>query len=100
MKQNRLQGMIALVSTALLVTLLACEKKSDFLYMVPEAATVSKEHKLKELQGSRDLDILWVIDNSYSMSQFQDIVVQNTDQFIDGLTSASLLHWRCIGGRV
>lgn len=78
----------------LLGSIFACEKKADFLYQFPQTTTVEREHKLKEFQGTRDLDILWVIDNSYSMEQFQNDVIQNTDQFIDGLTASSPLHWR------
>lgn len=76
------------------LALLGCERKSEFGYLLPEANHVVQEHKLKQLTGTRELDILWVIDNSGSMGPSQANVLHNMDAFIDGLSSKSDLHWR------
>lgn len=44
--------------------------------------------------GSAFLDILWVIDNSGSMAQYQTAVENNTDIFIDTFSKSTPLLWK------
>lgn len=73
---------------------LSCQRRADFNYAVPDARFVSKEHKLKEMHGTNDVDILWVIDNSSSMGGHQATVIANIDQFMSGLEKDNKLHWK------
>lgn len=41
-----------------------------------------------------DVDILWVIDNSGSMNDYQQAVIRNSEEFIRQFTANSRLHWR------
>lgn len=71
-----------------------CGRPSDFLYVHPESPKVEAQVKIKELVGTNQLDILWVIDNSGSMSSHQQNVIANMDRFITSLTAKSSLDWR------
>lgn len=79
----------------LLILLLAvsCGKKSDYLYkteaLVP--LPVSERYQLSE-EGK--VDIVWVIDNSGSMSSIQQSVIQNANLFIQEFTKIRGLDWR------
>src|SRR5690242_1639702 len=73
---------------------LACAKKTDYLYYYNQNKPVTLEHKIKELSSSADLDILWVIDNSNSMSNHQQTVIQNMNSFVDGLVLKKNLRWK------
>lgn len=46
------------------------------------------------LTYATDVNILWVIDNSGSMSNYQARVIANSDQFMQSFTSSSKLHWK------
>lgn len=48
-------------------------------------------HLLRESGG---VDILWVIDNSGSMSTYQNDVIRHTDKFMNEFTSAGRIDWR------
>lgn len=66
------------------VMLAACGKKDDFLYFNPQKNTrVSIKSNIKEIFGASGVDILWVIDNSGSMSSHQANVIANTKVFMD-----------------
>ena len=74
--------------------LMACQRPSDYLYVHPEPPKFKAQVKVKELIGTNQLDILWVIDNSGSMSSHQQNVIANMDRFITSLTAKSSLDWR------
>ncbi len=76
------------------LSVLGCQRPSDFLYDSHPAKHVDYKHRLKEMTSNADLDILWVIDNSGSMSAHQRTVIANIDQFIDGLVQGTALRWR------
>ncbi len=72
-----------------LLTLSGCAREGGFLYYVRNETAVLYEatHPLKELQGQRKVDILWVIDNSASMDPHQNALIKNADTFIDEFTT-------------
>lgn len=74
--------------------ILGCDKPTNFNYLVPETKTVRKEVSIKQLIGTNQLDILWVIDNSGSMRDHQQNVIRNMNKFITALTSSSSLDWK------
>lgn len=41
-----------------------------------------------------DVDILWVIDNSGSMGNYQQQVISNSNQFMSAFTASSKLRWK------
>jgi hypothetical protein len=61
---------------------------------MPLVSTVYKlEQSNFETRGT-DVDIVWVIDNSSSMGDVQQKVIQNTDAFIKSFVTDSRLHWK------
>jgi hypothetical protein len=77
----------------LLSLVVACGKKSDYVYKVEEIRSqlVSERHQLSE-EGK--VDIIWVIDNSGSMAGIQQSVIQNANLFIQEFTRIQGLDWR------
>lgn len=81
---------------ALALVVLSCARNPDFSFVNPadRSVPVSKTHKVITLV-SGSADILWVIDNSGSMSTYQQAVQQNALQFIQGFqNSAKGVDWR------
>jgi len=72
-----------------------CSRTADLLhYQKNDGALVhTVEHKLKELQGEKKVDILWVIDNSGSMGDHQDNLITNMDFFINEFVKNNL-EWK------
>lgn len=86
----RILGLLACI----LLLDLGCQKKTDYLYYSNPNRGVAFEHKIKELSGNADLDILWVIDNSSSMEAHQNSVIANMNSFVTGLVGNKALHWK------
>ncbi len=65
------------------IGLIACEDPG-FMYLVSDQETLHtrEEFTVKEMVFNVRADILWVIDNSGSMDEFQRQVILNTDRFI------------------
>lgn len=62
---------------------------------IPELPVVRTfTHQIKQLRGYRQLDILWVIDNSGSMGDDQENVIGNTGRFIDQFAKFTELDWK------
>lgn len=59
-----------------------------------EVSKVYNLYATENLVGAAELDILWVIDNSGSMSSYQQSVIKNADTFINSFTSKSKLKWK------
>jgi len=75
----------------------ACGGKSDYVYYTPpppEAKFYDSTHKIKDIIGNSQVDMLWVVDNSGSMSNYQQSVIDNLSLFIDTLTAGSFLRWK------
>lgn len=77
---------------------LACGKEAAFLHHYTPVADqeVHAVRKIKEMriEGSRDVDILWIIDNSGSMDPHHKNIIKNTQIFIDEFSRTTQLQWR------
>lgn len=83
------------VSVLALGALTACGQNGFIYYEKNRPAnTVSFVQNVREISGSSAVDILWIIDNSGSMSEHQRSVINNTDVFIRNFTASSTLDWR------
>lgn len=91
---RRLAAAFFLVFIPLLLS--QCGRTSDFLFHVVNAPreVISSRTKVKEMQGINRLDVLWVIDNSGSMSSHQRAVIANTNDFMNAFTSRKRLDWK------
>lgn len=81
----------------LALIVVGCARNTDFLHHV--VSTPPKEittHKVlvKDLIGDSRIDILWTIDNSYSMYDDQQEVIKNTAAFMDEFTKKTAVDWK------
>lgn len=84
----------AVLCAALFIT--SCGRNSDFIYhdlQLPKPY-FSTTHQLKELQGERQVDVLFIVDNSGSMSSYQQALASNIDSFVKQFFSGGVLEWR------
>jgi hypothetical protein len=56
--------------------------KDQYLYVQDSPTHVNRQYPVKEVQGSNKIDIVWVIDNSGSMGNYQTQVIQNANAFM------------------
>lgn len=85
----------ALILLSLLIT--SCFGQSPKLIPLPEYTPVIEKEDLgvgEYLKFNPYLDILFVIDDSGSMSEHQDNLSKNIDRFIDELSRFNLLKWQ------
>lgn len=90
------RSLLSLFSLSLLF-LNACGENRGFLYRYEEPGinpTQDVDHQIQFLSGNVAVDMLWVIDNSGSMSEEQAAVMQNTSTFMNLFTQNTLLNWR------
>ncbi len=80
----------------LALAILSCGRQDDLLFYVKDVPQQLFEgtHKLKEIQGESQVDILWVIDNSGSMGSYQQDLIKNADTFINDFVSKGGLEWK------
>ncbi len=80
----------------LVLILAACARDTGILYHVHDVPYEAYEgvHSLKQLQGQRKVDILWVVDNSGSMSAHQTNLIKNADLFINEFVAKGGLEWK------
>jgi hypothetical protein len=76
--------------------LASCGQKTGILYHIEDVPYVPYEgvHSLKQLQGQRKVDILWVVDNSPSMGSHQANLIKNADLFINQFVAKGGLEWK------
>jgi hypothetical protein len=76
--------------------MVGCGKQSDFLYLIQDTQPKYFEsvHKLKEITGASQVDILWVVDNSGSMQAHQTALIKNADLFINDFVGKAGLEWK------
>lgn len=84
------------VGLFLILGLSACGNQAGMLHYLRDQKPVLYEgtHSLKQLQGERRVDILWVIDNSGSMGSHQANLSKNADIFINEFTAKGGLEWK------
>ncbi len=84
------------VVSVFLVGLAGCGDPSErlYVYKIPETKPIEQTHALKELHGKNKVDILWVIDNSGSMSENQEQVRVNSNEFISKFITKTGLQWK------
>src|SRR4051794_7209298 len=80
-----------------LIAALASGCRSDDLLYLHEpqmGPSHALSHKIKDISGNSDVDILWVIDNSGSMKEYQQHVIINTLAFMQNFTANTGLRWK------
>ncbi len=75
------------------IFLFSCSKNSDFLNLNPEPQN-RNTFSLTEVDSGGEVDILWVVDNSGSMSGIQKKVKDNLTEFMALFTSQTNLRWK------
>lgn len=78
-------------------SLVGCTEKSDKLLPVPDYSGLRKEDKQdlgEYVPFNPSVDILFIIDDSGSMSSHQNNLSTNIDQFIAELSNNLILDWR------
>ena len=94
MRIRNLSGLAILTATFFLLT--SCGKEPTFKYRIPDdkSVTYSESHSVKSLVGGA-ADIVWVIDNSGSMGDEQQEVIQNAEIFMRKFQAlAAGMNWR------
>lgn len=86
--------MVASVLGGALLIQIGCQKKTEFLFVSPAVENVAYEATIKELLGNNLLDILFIIDNSGSMTKHQANVITNVNNFASVLNQNAALKWR------
>ena len=83
-------SLVVLLSTA------QCSRAPELLYLLPDKPADRRviTSKIKEAIGNNRVDILWIIDNSGSMSMHQKNVILNTDKFMNAFTKKRTLDWK------
>jgi hypothetical protein len=85
----------AMMALALLVG--SCGREAPFLHYYPAVVkppTQLIKANVKELAPASKVDILWVIDNSGSMSEYQRDVIRGAQRFMSRFVQSKGLDWR------
>lgn len=74
----------------------ACQKTDRYLYYYqkPPLEEQNEEFTVKELSGNSQVDIVWVIDNSGSMGEEQQDVVDNAKLFMQEFVKSAWIQWK------
>lgn len=88
--------MKSLLILSLLFGFTACEKSDDYVYYSnpPKVEKQSKVYPLRSILRNAEIDILWVIDNSGSMSSIQQNIVRNAALFMQEFTQNNYMKWK------
>ena len=82
-----------LFGISILFLLYSCEKPS-FIKKVDPPILISKSYTVQEFVRNQ-ADIIWVIDNSGSMREYQEAIIANMERFIDAFVkNAKGAQWR------
>jgi hypothetical protein len=92
---SRAQSAVRLLALVLLIGATGCAKQ-DFLYhrVPPQQKQRSFTHSARSVQVATKMSILWVIDNSLSMSDYQRSVITNTDRFMQRFIASRAVDWK------
>jgi hypothetical protein len=79
-----------------LFLLTACNKEAKYLYEVnyPKQQKFNKLITLKEISSSNEIDIVWIVDNSGSMSGIQKNIITNAQLFMQEFSKLKYIHWK------
>ena len=77
-----------------LLLLLSCAKENSYVYHSQPVGEVSFSETHSVIGESGAVDIVWVIDNSGSMSPIQNDVISNTEKFLRSFMQNSSLDWK------
>lgn len=92
------QWIPVIFGVSVLVGLGSCGREADYLYLHAKhepAGFVGKDYKVQDLKGSTSqFDVLWVIDNSGSMSSYQNAVIQNAVLFMNEFIKKPWLDYK------
>lgn len=95
MTASRAKQCIALCAIAL--GIFACARNTDFLHHVlpqPLSEETVGSYYVKDIVGGSMVDVIWVIDNSGSMYDDQQIIIANTALFMDEFTKKNNIDWK------
>ncbi|MAZ48176.1 MAG: hypothetical protein CME65_06415 [Halobacteriovoraceae bacterium] len=79
----------------LFVALMGCES-GDYVYFddPPPIVRSEKVYPLRNVVRDNRIDILWVVDNSGSMSDIQNNIIRNTSLFMQEFMQDNVMQWR------
>jgi len=83
-----------LALACLMLGAVACGKDNDYVYKITpiSSALHTESHALVGFGG--EVDIIWVVDNSYSMDDIQMEIKNNTQLFMNDFVQNQGLKWR------
>lgn len=95
--QNLLK--VATLALSFVFVTSGCQKSGDLIYSqrpIPERSFKEKVVSLniKAINTNPEVDVIWVIDNSFSMDPYQRAVIANTSAFISNFTANNQLLWK------
>jgi hypothetical protein len=75
---------------------ISCNQDANFLHYdnPPPQRESKKTYSIKAIQNDTKVDILWVVDNSYSMDPIQQNIVNNAGLFMQEFLSHKYLNWK------
>jgi hypothetical protein len=87
--------LLGLLSASSVLALSACKEDEFVFFRQPyqPVPPVSTQIPIKQVIGDSQVDILWVIDDSGSMSSYQQEVINNTALFMQEFTKDKHLSW-------
>ncbi len=94
-QRNARNGFAAALALSLAAAFSGCGK-TEFLYWTQPRTgkQFNYSHRLRDIAGNPNLDVLWVIDNSPSMGPHQRRVIDNAQLFINEFSKQATLNWR------
>ncbi|MBY0517815.1 MAG: hypothetical protein K2P81_12970 [Bacteriovoracaceae bacterium] len=78
----------------LLLVLLSCGKNTSYVYNNKQISSAVTRESHTVVGDGGQVDILWVIDNSGSMSDIQQDVIANADKFMQEFLKNNSLDWK------
>jgi len=85
-----------LIYFILLLSTLSCSKSSNYGYYenIPPLEVDKRIYPLSLLENDKNIDVLFVIDNSGSMSNIQQNVIKNSKIFLEQFAKQPYINWK------
>lgn len=79
-----------------LLFVVSCSKASNYAYYenIPAIEADNRLYPLSLLESDKNIDVLFVIDNSGSMSSIQQNVIRNSKIFLEQFAKQSFINWK------